>query len=67
MQLNKEDNSNRRFILVQLPVLIDPENKNSKTAKVAYDFLQELGKTNNLCEVSKERIRRACKKLTENN
>ena len=67
MQLNKEDNSNRRFILVQLPVLIDPENKNSKTAKVAYDFLQELGKTNNLCEVSKERIRRAGKKLTENN
>lgn len=67
MQLNKEDNSKRQFIMVQLPALIDPENKNSKTAKGAYEFLQELKRKNNLCEVSKERIRRAGKKLTENN
>jgi adenine-specific DNA-methyltransferase len=67
MQLNKEDNSKRQFIMVQLPALIDPENKNSKTAKVAYEFLQDLKRKNNLCEVSKERIRRAGKKLTENN
>ena len=66
MQLNKEDNSKRQFIMVQLPALIDPENKNSKTAKGAYEFLQELKRKNNLCEVSKERIRRAGKKLTEN-
>ncbi|CDE59813.1 site-specific DNA-methyltransferase (Adenine-specific) [Fusobacterium sp. CAG:439] len=67
MQLNKEDNSKRQFIMVQLPALINPENKNSKTAKGAYEFLQELKRKNNLCEVSKERIRRAGKKLTENN
>ena len=66
MQLNKEDNQNRSFIMVQLPAIIDPNNANSKTAKTAYEFLQELGKPNNLCEISKERVRRAGKKISEN-
>src|SRR5690606_32090514 len=41
MQLNKEDGGNRKFILVQLPELID-----AKKSKVAYDFVKdELGVT----------------------
>ena len=65
MQLNSEDNQNRRFILVQLPALIEPDNKNSKTAQTAYEFLVEQGMKNNLCEISKERIRRAGTKINK--
>ena len=67
MQLNSEDNQNRRFILVQLPALIEPDNKNSKTAQTAYEFLVEQGMKNNLCEISKERIRRAGTNIHEQN
>ena len=66
MLLNQDDNQNRKFIMVQLPAIIDPNDTKSKTAKTAYEFLQEIGKPNNLCEISKERIRRAGKKLNEN-
>lgn len=53
MQLNAEDDGNRRFILVQLPELTDNNT-------VAY---QEGYK--NICEIGKERIRRAAKKIKE--
>ena len=53
MQLNVETQTNRRYILVQLPVLYD---KNHEAYKAGYK---------NICEVGKERIRRAGKKLTE--
>ena len=53
MQLNVETQTNRRYILVQLPVLCD---KNHEAYKAGYK---------NICEVGKERIRRAGKKLTE--
>lgn len=65
MQLNSEDNQKRQYILVQLPAIIEPDNKNSKTAQTAYEFLKEQGMKNNLCEISKERIRRAGKKILE--
>lgn len=55
MQLNAEDGGNRRFILVQLPEVCD---ENSEAAKAGYA---------NICEIGKERIRRAGKKLTETN
>lgn len=67
MLLNSEDSHHRRFIVVQLPAIIDPSDNKSKTAKTAYEFLQTIGKPNNLCEVSKERIRRAGKELHEQN
>lgn len=51
MQLNAEDGGNRRFILVQLPELCD---ENSEAAKAGYK---------NICEIGKERIRRAGEKL----
>lgn len=53
MQLNKEDGGNRRFILVQLPELC---GENSEASKAGYKTI---------CEIGKERIRRAGKKLTE--
>ena len=60
MQLNKEDGGNRKFILVQLPELID-----AKKSKVAYDFVKdELGVTPpTIFEITKERIIRAAKQI----
>lgn len=53
MQLNAEDGGNRRFILVQLPEVCDEK---SEAYKAGYK---------NICEIGKERIRRAGKKLTK--
>ena len=53
MKLNAEDGGNRRFILVQLPEVCDEK---SEAAKAGYK---------NICEIGKERIRRAGKKLTD--
>lgn len=53
MRLNAEDGGNRRFIMVQLPEICD---KRSEAAKSGYY---------NICEIGKERIRRAGKKLKE--
>lgn len=53
MQLNAEDGGNRQFILVQLPEVCDEK---SEAYKAGYK---------NICEIGKERIRRAGKKLTE--
>lgn len=53
MQLNAEDGGNRRFIMVQLP---EPCNENSEAFKAGYK---------NICEIGKERIRRAGKKIIE--
>lgn len=54
MQLNAEDGGNRQFILVQLPEVCDEK---SEAYKAGYQ---------NICEIGKERIRRAgAKILTE--
>ena len=51
MQLNAEDGGNRQFIMVQLPELCD---KKSEAYKAGYK---------NICEIGKERIRRAGAKI----
>lgn len=51
MQLNAEDNGNRQFIMVQLPELCDEK---SEAFKAGYK---------NICEIGKERIRRAGAKI----
>ena len=51
MQLNAEDGGNRRFIMVQLPELCDEK---SEAYKSGYK---------NICEIGKERIRRAGQKI----
>lgn len=65
MQLNIEDKQNRHFILVQLPALIENEKSNSKTAQNAYELLREKGADTNICEIGKERIKRAGQKIKE--
>ena len=53
MQLNAEDGGNRRYIMVQLP---EETEAGSEAYKAGYK---------NICEIGKERIRRAGKKIKE--
>ena len=53
MQLNAEDGGRRKFIMVQLPEVCDPT---TEAAKAGYK---------NICEIGKERIRRAGEKILE--
>ena len=53
MQLNAEDGGNRKFIMVQLP---EETAEDSEAYKAGYK---------NICEIGKERIRRAGKKIKE--
>ena len=55
MQVNSENGGNRKFICVQLPELCDEK---SEAHKAGYK---------NICEIGKERIRRAGKKILEEN
>lgn len=55
MQLNAEDGGNRKFIMVQLPEKTDEK---SEAYKAGYK---------NICEIGKERIRRAGKKIKKDN
>lgn len=61
---------NRRFIMVQLPEIIDPTNLSGlakTTAEEGVEFLDKLGRPHNICEIGKERIRRAGAKIKEEN
>jgi adenine-specific DNA-methyltransferase len=53
MKLNAEDGGNRKFIMVQLP---EPCDEKSEAYKAGYK---------NICEIGKERIRRAGKRIKE--
>ena len=53
MKLNAEDGGHRKFIMVQLPEVTD---ENSEARKAGYK---------NICEIGKERIRRAGRKVKE--
>ena len=62
MDLNQADGGNRRFVLVQFPEPLDPDNKEQKTAAECCD---SIGKPRNIAELTKERLRRAGKKIQE--
>lgn len=69
---NVDYNIQCRYILVQLPEDLDvalakakPEAKT--TIKNAIDFLEKMGKPHTICEIGKERIRRAGKKIKADN
>jgi adenine-specific DNA-methyltransferase len=51
MQLNAEDNGNRKFIMVQIN---EPTNNDSEARKASY---------NTIDEIARERIKRAAKKI----
>lgn len=55
LELNAKDEGNRKFIMVQLP---EPCDSNSEQFKAGYK---------NIADISKERIRRAGKKIKEEN
>lgn len=55
MQLNAEEGGHRKFIMVQLP---EETDEKSEAYKAGYK---------NICEIGKERIRRAAKKIAEEN
>jgi len=61
---NAADNGNRRYFLVQLPEKLDKENRDQKTAA---DFCNKLGKPCTIAELTKERLRRASKKIKDEN
>ena len=61
---NALDGGKRRCLLVQLPERIDPTKSSQK---IAADFCDRLGKPRNLAELTKERLRRAAKKIKEAN
>lgn len=60
-----------RFILVQLREKINVKNasseKSKKVAKAAISLCESLNRPCNICEIAKERIRRAGKKIKEDN
>ena len=62
-----EQNKHRKFILVQLPETIDPQKEASEKAKKvaqnAVNLLDTIGVPHNICEIGKERIRRAWDKI----
>ena len=55
MQLNAKDGGHRKFVMVQLP---EETDEKSEAYKAGYK---------NICEIGKERIRRAAKKIAEEN
>ncbi|AJD05370.1 site-specific DNA-methyltransferase [Campylobacter lari] len=64
MELNAQDNGNRKFILVQLDESID-----EKKSKVAYDFCKnELSSKNPvISDITIERVKRAGEKIAKEN
>jgi adenine-specific DNA-methyltransferase len=64
MKQNVVDGFNRRYIVVQLP---EPLSVNNRDQKTAADFCDKLGKPRNIAELTKERLRRAGKKIRAEN
>lgn len=60
MAQNAVDGGKRRYVLVQLPEPLSPENKDQK---VASDFCDRLKRPRTIAEITKERIRKAAKKI----
>jgi len=59
---NAADGGERRFVLVQLPEPLDPDNKAQRAAAL---YCDQLGKPQNIAELTKERLRRAANKIKE--
>ncbi len=61
MELNAQDNGNRKYILVQVAQPLDPKdsqtNKEKKITEAAIKYLKSKGLPTNISEITKERIR----------
>lgn len=60
MELNAEEETGRRFILVQLPETLDESKKEQKSA---FKFCKENKLSANIAEISRARVRRAGEKI----
>jgi len=61
LKQNLADNGTRRFIAVQLPESLAPED----SQRVPSEFCDQIGKPRNIAELTKERLRRAGRKIRE--
>ncbi len=61
---NAEDGANRRFILIQLPEMLDPSVKEQRFAS---ECCSNLSKPLKISELTKERLRRAAAKVKADN
>ena len=64
MVQNAIDEGKRRYILVQLPEPLDPDNKDQR---VAAEFCDKFGRPRTIAELTKERLRRAASKIKDEN
>lgn len=64
MAQNAADGGNRRYILVQLPEPLDATCKNQR---IAAEYCDQLGKPRTIAEITKERLRRASRKIRDEN
>jgi adenine-specific DNA-methyltransferase len=68
---NTKRNLKTKFILVQLPEIIDPSKakteKSKKVSLAAINLLDSINAPHNICEIGKERIRRSGKLLMSEN
>jgi adenine-specific DNA-methyltransferase len=64
LELNAEDGGSRRFGLVQLPEPLELDDKDQKAAAA---FCDKISKPRTIAELTKERLRRAGKKIREEN
>lgn len=64
IQLNSLDGKKRKFITIQLPESLSPENASQK---VAYEFLKENNLPTTLDYIGIERIKRAAARIKEEN
>lgn len=60
--LNSQDGGHRRVIVVQLP---EPLDSAIDEQKIAAEYCDQLGKPRTIAELTKERLRRAAKKIKE--
>ena len=64
MAKNASDGGNRRYMLVQLPEPLDPENQDQK---VGADYCDKIHKPRTLAELTKERLRRSANLVKDEN
>lgn len=73
MQLNADDHGKRKFIMIQLPENLDEslthgvDSKTKNSIQNAIQILDTLKKPHTICEIAKERIRRAGDKIKADN
>ena len=58
------DGLDRRYILVQLPQPLEVTSRDQKTSS---DFCDKIGRPRNIAELTKERLRRAARKIRDQN